>query len=195
MPERSSALAHFSAPLPAKADAQLYEVRPRSILQVTAWPDRAPTVRDAIEDLIGVNTPPLGSAVADPNLTIAAVSPGKYLISAMTPDLAARFEAALPSADGAVTDLLHGRTILRLEGEAPALLARVVAIDLDPSVFPPGRIAQTMAHHIDLMLHRRSRTSFDLWVLRSFAEALMEWLLDAGLEIGVAFERQDRAAH
>src|SRR5215210_6478268 len=67
--------------------------------------------------------------------------------------------------------------------DTAATVATVVAELLgvqDPPVFPPGRVAQTMIHHIDVLLHRQKRSSFDLWVLRSFAAALTEWLIDAG---------------
>jgi methylglutamate dehydrogenase subunit D len=187
MLHRRSALADLSGPAPRNAVVRATEIRPGSILQVGAWPDTLRTVETVIEELLGVQVPPVGSAVADPNLTVAAIAPGRYLISGMAPDLAQRFEAALPSADGAVTNLLHGRVILRLDGEAAALLSRCVAIDLDPSVFPAGRVAQTMIHHVDVLIHRQKRTVFDLWMLRSFAESLVDWLLDAGLELGVSF--------
>ena len=189
MADRRSALAHLPASRPANAAVRLSEVRPGSILQVAAWPNTRQAVEAVIAELLGVKVPPVGSAVADPNVTVATAAPGRYLISGMAPDLSPRFEAALPSSDGAVTNLAHGRVILRLEGEAAALLAKCVAIDLDLPVFPLGRIAQTAVHHIDVMLHRQRRTTFDVWVLRSFAEGLAEWLLDAGLELGVAFER------
>lgn len=189
MLRRRSALAHLSAPAPKKAVVRMTEIRPGSILLVGAWPDTLQTVESVIGEFLGVRVPAIGSAAADPNLTVATIAPGRYLISGMAPDLAQRFEAALPSADGAVTNLLHGRVILRLDGEAVALLSRCAAIDLDPSVFPPGRVAQTMIHHVDVLIHRQKRTMFDLWVLRSFAESLAEWLLDAGLELGVRFEQ------
>ena len=44
-----------------------------------------------------------------------------------------------------------------------------------------------MIHHIDVVIHRRAETHFELWVLRSFAEALAEWLLDAGIEDEIGF--------
>ncbi len=76
--------------------------------------------------------------------------------------------------------------MLALEGEAAAaVLQKCVAIDI--SALPPGRAAQTMSHHIDVLIHRRTATEFRLMVLRSFAEALAEWLLDAGLEEGIGF--------
>jgi sarcosine oxidase subunit gamma len=190
MAERLSALADVPTTPPGKAVVVLTEVRSGSILQVSSWPDTLKTVETVISELLGVQVPPVGSAAADPNVSVLPVAPGRFLLSAMAPDLAARFEAAIPSSEGAVTDLGHARAVLRLEGEAALLLSRCVAVDLDPSVFPPGRVAQTAIHHIDVVLHRQKRTVFDLWVSRSFAEALAEWLLDAGLEIGAAFERR-----
>ena len=189
MAERASALAHRPDGVPGEAVGRLSEIRPRSILQVSAWPDTLPSVQAVITDLLGVQPPTVGMALADPNITVACVAPGRFMIAGMAPDLAIRFEAALSSEDGAVTDLSHGRVILRLEGEAARLLASAVALDLHPSVFPPGRVAPTVIHHIDVLVHRLSATRFDLWVLRGFAESLLDWLLDAGVEIGVAFEQ------
>ena len=50
------------------------------------------------------------------------------------------------------------------------MLAKGVAIDLDPGAFPNDRVAQSMIHHIDIVLHRVGPDAFELWVLRSFAE-------------------------
>ena len=189
MAERRSALAHLAPVASAPARVTLSETRPGSLLQVAAWPDTLATVESVVAELLGVPVPPLGWAFSDPNLTIAAVAPGRFLVAGVAPDLAPRLEAALPSSDAAVTNLSHGRAILRLRGEAAAkVLAKGVALDLDPAIFPAGRVAQTAIHHIDVMIHRQAEMIFDLWVLRGFAEALVEWLLDAGLEYGIAFE-------
>ena len=190
MAERASAIAQLSHPAAASPQVTLSELRSGSILQVGAWPDTLQAVEAAIGDLLGVRIPPLGRAYSDPNVTVASIAPGRFLIAGAAPDLVPRFEAALPSADGAVTDLSHGRAILRLEGPAAtALLGKGVALDLHPSAFPPSRVAQTIIHHVDVVLHRRSEALFHLWVLRGFAEALAEWLLDAGLEFGMAYQR------
>lgn len=181
MAERHSALAHLPAQ-PATAAAALSEVRTSSILQLQAWPDTLETVREVVAEITGIEAPELGTAVASGGATIAAVAPGRFLLAAAADDLAEKFEAALPANDAAVTDISHGRVILRLEGRAAAnVLATSVALDLDPSAFPPGRVAQTMIHHVDVVLHRQNETRFDLWVLRSFAESLAEWLVDQAL--------------
>jgi heterotetrameric sarcosine oxidase gamma subunit len=52
-------------------------------------------------------------------------------------------------------------------------------IDLDQAAFPVGHVAQTAIHHIDVLIHRIEEAAFEVWVLRSFSESLVEWLLDA----------------
>ena len=48
-------------------------------------------------------------------------------------------------------------------------------------------IAQTAIHHVDVLVHRLTDRSFEIWVLRSFAESIAEWLIDAGAELGIGF--------
>lgn len=188
MAERLSALAHVSASPRVQSALTLRELRPGSIVQIAAWPETLSGVQTAISELLGVTAPPVGSGAASDRVALLAVAPGRYLVSAEAADLAERFESALPSSEGAVTDLSHGRAILRLEGKAAAsVLAKGVAIDLAPGAFPAGRVAQTAVHHIDVTIFRRAEEAFDLWVLRGFAEAMAEWLLDAGVELGIGF--------
>lgn len=191
MLERQSSLAHLP---PASADrgrVTLSELRAGSILQVQAWPETDEIVRRVISaELAGAEAPPVGDALTVSGITVAATAPGRYLIAGEAPDLAERFAGALPSEYGAVSDITHGRVILRLEGEAAAdVLSTSVALDLDTSVFPAGRVVQTMIHHVDVVIHRRSETHFELWVLRSFAESLAEWLLDQGVPFGIGFAK------
>ena len=183
MAERRSALAHLPAAATGTRIA-LSEVRPRTILQLHAWPQTLDTMRRIIAELLVMDAPAIGQAETATGITIAAIAPGRFLIAAEAGDLLQRFEAALTAEDGTVSDVSHGRVILKLEGiGAQDLLQACVMIDLDPAAFPPGRVAQTMVHHIDVVMHRRSETHFELWVLRSFAEALAEWLLDQRLDL------------
>lgn len=189
MAERVSALTHLPQRDSADARVVLSERRTGSILQVAAWPETLETASAVIAELSSAAVPPVGSAVVENGVTIAAIAPGRYWLAGAADDLAPRFEAALPSSDGAVSDFSHGRVILRLDGEAAAgLLAKGVAIDLHPDAFAIGRVAQSMIHHIDVLIHRTAETGFELWVLRGFSEALGEWIIDAGLEFSIRFE-------
>jgi sarcosine oxidase subunit gamma len=140
-------------------------------------------------EILGLEPPAIGRAVTWDATTLIAFAPGAFYATGLAPELAAPIRA-IPASEAAITDLSHARVILALEGGAAAeVLQKCVAIDLSLAAFPPGRGAATMIHHIDVLIHRRSETEFHLMALRSFSEALAEWLLDAGLEEGIAFRR------
>jgi sarcosine oxidase subunit gamma len=192
MADRGSPLAHFPDGGAEGRRVTLREVQPDSILQVQAWPASLATVQSLLAELFGEAAPPAGRATSLDAFFLGAIGAGRFLMAGDA-DLAGRLARLLPAGEAAVVELSHGRTILRIEGaEAPDVLARCVAIDVDASAFPPGRLAQTMIHHIDVLLHRRGGDVFDLWVGRSFAAALAEWLVDAGAEFGLGLVRRDR---
>ncbi|MQB45131.1 sarcosine oxidase subunit gamma family protein [Rhizobium sp. ICMP 5592] len=84
-----------------------------------------------------------------------------------------------------VSDQSHGRVRIGLSGpQATELLAKGTAVDLHPSAFPEGRSAVTLFGHISLQLTRTGADSFELTVLRSFAEALYEELEALAVSLG-----------
>jgi sarcosine oxidase subunit gamma len=188
MAERVSALATLRAAGAGGGRAVLTESRPARIAQIAAWPEADTRVQAAIAAQLGVLVPRAGQGVVERGFTVIATAPGRFLVAGNADDLLRRMETAIPPGDGAVTDLSHGRAILRLEGEsAEALLQRCVAIDLELAAFPPGRAAQSMIHHIDVVIHRIAPPTFEVWALRSFVEALAEWLLEGGEYLGAAY--------
>jgi len=96
--------------------------------------------------------------------------------------------AALSSALQAsafVSDQSHGRVRIGLSGpQAAELLAKGTAVDLHLSAFPEGRSTITLFGHISLQLTRTDADSFELTVLRSFAEALYEELETLAVSLG-----------
>lgn len=180
MAERLSALAAVPLSSSDGARVTLREVRSGSILQVQVWPGRADALRRAVAELLVVDLPLLGETAEAEGLVIAAIAPGRFLLASAENGLAERLAAALPAADAAISDVTHGRVVLGLEGpSAEPLLQGCLMFDLDGLAFPPGRAAQGMIHHVDVVIHRRAATVFDLWTLRSFAQSLAEWLMDA----------------
>jgi sarcosine oxidase subunit gamma len=189
MAEWRSALAGLPSHPADGVRASIIEVRPAAILLIQAWPATLATVEAVIAQTLSIaEPPPVGRAAWFHGGSISSIGAGRYLLSTTADDIAASFRTAFSSKDATVTDVTHGRTILRLEGEAAAeLLSRCVALDFDASVFPADSVAQTEIHHIDVLIHRLTPASFEIWAPRSFAESLAEWLLDAGKEIGAAF--------
>lgn len=190
MADRVSALANLAAPPTAEgAGAMLAELRPAAIAQVTAWPDTDNSTAEAIGELFGLTPGPVGSAVEHGSVTMVTTAPGRTLLVSDNDDLSSALSAALPASEAAVTDLSHARTILRLTGEAAAdILGKDLAIDLHASVFAPGRAAQSVIHHMDVLVIRREDEVFDLMVFRGFGLSLAEWLLDAGFEYDIGFQ-------
>jgi heterotetrameric sarcosine oxidase gamma subunit len=96
------------------------------------------------------------------------------------------FAQQLPPSVGAVTMLSAARVRVRIEGSAARdLLAKGIAVDLHPAVFAVGRSAQTGLHHCGIFLERVAADAYELFVPRTFAASIWEWLMDAALPYGV----------
>nr|WP_197463145.1 sarcosine oxidase subunit gamma [Gluconobacter thailandicus] len=74
----------------------------------------------------------------------------------------------------ALTNQTDSRVILTLGGRgARAIAAKLIPIDLHPTVFTPGSTALTLAGHIPVILAFKSDGSaYDFTVFRSFAQSL-----------------------
>jgi sarcosine oxidase subunit gamma len=196
MAERRSPLANFlhdirerTHDLPGSSALVLRDIQAGSVVHVAAWRDTVPAVEAVMRDLLGLDPVPVGRFSAGENACVATLSPGRYLIIADEAAVAAKFEAAMLSAQGAAADLTHGRALLRLQGDCAAdVLAKGCAIDFADSAFPAGRVAQTLLGHIDVTILRRDTQTFEIMALRGFVESLAEWLLDAGLEYEIVLE-------
>ena len=78
------------------------------------------------------------------------------------------------------TPLSSGRTRFQLEGEnARTLLARCAAIDFEEGIFTSGHYVMTGIHHTPVLIHCIRKSTFHIYVMRSFAQSTWEWLVDA----------------
>ena len=102
--------------------------------------------------------------------------------------LAAKLRDAVDGKGCAVTEVGESRTVIRATGpRARDLLAKGCPLDLHPSLFAKGACAQTVMAKAGVLIHAvDDGPTYDLYVLRSFAEYLWRWLEDAGQEYGVA---------
>lgn len=142
-------------------------------------------------------TDPNTGAVAD-QATALWLGPDEWLLTTSAEAGSAVTEAlrdALAGLAAAVVDVGDAATVIRLSGPRAAdVLAKGCALDLHPTVFGPGRVAQTLVAQADVILHRVESDSadepaFDIHVRRSFAEYLWQWLADAAMEFGVGVDR------
>jgi sarcosine oxidase subunit gamma len=83
-------------------------------------------------------------------------------------------------ASGAAVDVSANRICFELAGpDAEEVLSAGCSLDLDASVFPSGRCAQTLLARAQVVLVRLESERWLILVRPSFAPYLREWLADA----------------
>jgi heterotetrameric sarcosine oxidase gamma subunit len=87
-----------------------------------------------------------------------------------------------PRAGLHLTPLSSSRTRLHLTGpNAKRLLATSAAIDF--SVMKPGDHVSTGIHHTPVLIHCIGDDEFHIYAMRTFAQSVWDWLVDAADEI------------
>ncbi|MEM1044561.1 MAG: sarcosine oxidase subunit gamma [Pseudomonadota bacterium] len=182
MAERLSALAGHAEPrrfgAPDTVGVTLSEVPGLVLHQAACWPDTMGAVAEQIAKASGADAAPgPGRAVAGKNGTLLRIEPLKWWILD-TP------APALASDEGAVLDLSHSRTRIRLSGpEAATLLNRHLPLDLRTGRFPPGSVGSSAVHHVGVTVWH-SDLGYDLFLPRSFALSLWEGLVESAAQFG-----------
>ncbi len=186
-----SAVAALTAPAPhGNIGVAISEIVP-SIVSLAARAGHQADLAAAIAASAGATLPPPGHISHSADLSFLGVAPGRWFVIA-PPAPPALLEFTLRQALGAyatLTDQTDGRAVLRINGPAAvATLAKLVPLDLHPSVFGAGRVAQTIASHINIMIWRNGAgQSFDIAVFRGFALSFAESLIASAAEFGVSF--------
>jgi heterotetrameric sarcosine oxidase gamma subunit len=165
---------------------RLGEVADTRLVQLGVYPGGAARVAAGVLPVLGGQLPDSSvcAAVVGGHLTMR-IAPDQYWVLGGESGLDRRLRSAIPADAGCVTSLDEARTRLLVEGRAArALLGRLVAIDLDPTVFPINGFAQTGIHHVGGLLLRSSEDRYDFFALRTFAASTWEVLLDAARSFG-----------
>ena len=180
MAEPISALAGtgpFVAP-----DLRIAERPALAMTQIACFADGVDAVRAALETAFGVAAPVRpNTAAAGGRASVLWLGPGRWFVAEPRAGAVTVWHDSVRAAGGWLTDIGHGRTAIRVSGNAaPELLAHGVGPDLHPRVFPPGACLQTNVAHTNLLLHAIDDVpSFDLYVPRSYAADVWDWLCDA----------------
>jgi len=164
----------------------LAEVAPGSIVQLAAWRGQESAMIAIIRDATGLALPDgAGGGIATQTKAAFGFAPGKFLVADQEEGLAALLAKAVTSQTGTVTDLSHGRTILRVSGpKAEWVLAKFFALDFSLPAFPLGAGLSTVHHDIFAQIQRTGADQFDIYVFRSFARSFWKSLCHASEEVG-----------
>lgn len=194
MLERVSALAghtqtgRFGDLGPGGPGVTLSEIRDAGPVQIAAWPDTLPAVGAMLAELAGAGAAPgPGRSAAGPNGTLLRMQPLAFWLTGADAAIVAT-AMAIETETGSALDLTHSRAVIRIEGRRAAeLLNRGLSLDLSPAAFPTGTCATGAIHHVGVQLHRRdngTKTSFDLYIPRSFAVSIWAFLTETAAQWG-----------
>ncbi len=175
--QRRSALkqAPSGAPTISTDALSMTEHRPHVIVQINGATEPA-TLQIALS-AIGFPAAQFksGRAYCCDDATLLWNGPGMWILVCENDraDLVNQLNVALQDTAATVTDLSHSRTILTMQGENLLdFLYSGCPIDLDNC--PPDACFSTQFGHFNIMLHLKDRQHANMYVYRSFGQALWE---------------------
>jgi sarcosine oxidase, subunit gamma len=195
--QRRSALAHFGLAAraaqgnPAAAGVILGESAHRTIINIRGNAGD-PAFAASVKAATGVDLPARANTVAAAgDVKILWLGPDEWWVvgpDGRTADLLAALRQAFEGQHAAVTDVSESRTAITLSGpKARDLLARGISLDLHPRAFAAGQCAQTSLSKANVLLHQTDdRPSYDIYVLKSFADYLWQWMGLVAEDFGMA---------
>ncbi len=155
------------------------------LVQVTAWPKTMPAVVTSIEKITSLTLAGGNNSPGNEGFIVMPIGPGRYLIEANKPGAEKLFQRKIVSAKGVVTNLDHGRVVIRISGsKAIWVLAKGIAIDFSLDAFPVQTSRNTSHHDTGLTIRRVDETTFDLFIFTSLARSFWHWLGIAASEVG-----------
>jgi len=81
---------------------------------------------------------------------------------------------------GAITNVTDHFTIFKLTGSNIfEVLSKGCPIEFSSKNFRDNKVVQTILNHVDVTIHRKNENDVDLYVRRSFAGYLWDWLKDS----------------
>jgi sarcosine oxidase subunit gamma len=108
------------------------------------------------------------------------IAPQRWLLVGALPE-------APPASVAALVDQGHARTVIRVAGpRARDLLAQGTGVDL--ASFASDHVAATTLGHVAVVLHAVADDAIEVYVPRSLALALWEWMIAAAAPLGCAVE-------
>jgi heterotetrameric sarcosine oxidase gamma subunit len=152
----------FDGLLPlAHGTVEASEVDPGTITSVAPFAGQAAAVSSALKKAIGCELPPVGAFTESGATRIAWSGLDQWFVMSA--------EAVSP-AGAALTDQSDAWAAVQITGtDARAVLARLMPIDLRPTVFEVSHTARTMLGHMSCLVMRVGDDAYVVLVFRSMA--------------------------
>ena len=172
--------------MPESEPLTLGEVHGFALLQAAAFVDTLDALERVVRLVLGVDLPKhIGAPAHAGEYRAFKVGAEQFWIVGPENAWVSSLREAVVPAIGSITSLSHGRKRLFIEGAAAReVLSRGIALDLHPEVFRPETYALTELQHTPVVLHRVGQHRYELYVLRTYAAWVWEWLTDAALPVG-----------
>ncbi|WP_458791025.1 sarcosine oxidase subunit gamma [Yoonia sp. MH D7] len=147
--------------LPASVgNTMLSEVSLAGMWSVAPFDGRRKATGAALKKM-GLPLPDAGKMAASGAVEIIWFGHGQWMVSGVND---------LPKLPAAVTEQSDGWVCVRVDGDAQAVLARLVPVDLRGG---EGRVVRTLVGHMSAVVIGRPEGVFDVMVMRSMAHTLM----------------------
>jgi sarcosine oxidase subunit gamma len=161
--------------------------RDLSIVRVHYNSSKPAPLGTCLSEKFGLDIPPPNRSLEHDG--VRAVWGGPQQILMVAPDQAHLLTKMVDVADrtgGAAVDQSHGHTLIHIEGaNARDLLSKGTGVDLHPDVFGETQVAHTALFHHSVTIERRpGASSYDVHVMRGFAQDLHEHLTAHAAEYG-----------
>ena len=176
------------------------ERRGRNLIQVSGWRRSFESVCDRLAERLDCRMPTrIGRATSSGDRSIFRVRPERLWIAGPSSDEVLRqLSVESLGEDAVITQLGHGRTVLRVSGpRSDLLLNRGLPVDVDPEAFPANACAQSAIHHMHVLVHRVDlvgELTFDVYVTRDVAVSFWEWLTEAAAPLGCEIGQPRRSS-
>jgi len=175
---------------------RLTEVRGGHLAQVAVFPNHEGEFKECVRACSGVLPPvELYRGVTHGDSRLIRITQRQYWWISSSGASMLRLARELSSSTGTVTLLSASRVRIRITGSAAReVLAKGMALDLHPAVFEVGRSAQSGLHHTGIFLERVGEDDYEIYVPRTYAEWIWDWLIDAVLPWGYDIQVEDLSA-
>ena len=172
------------------ADVTLTERTDLGLATVAVRKDQDDGLKARVREAYGLDLPEGSTLAQGKDLFFIGTGPGQWLAVSGTlqneqlaEDLADRLKGL-----ASISDQSSGRAVIRVSGpRARDVLAKGLAIDLDPRVFGPGSAVTSTISHMGVLVWRDGEAaSYDIALFRSVAGSFWAWLTASAAGYGYA---------